>query len=530
MGLSEAITAAAEALSRQPLSSIIPKQQNIVCLEHNSSVSQALQLLARRHILSAPLVVMPGLEDMESGSGEPPNSAPQLIGWVTVESLLRAFLAHMGEKYGKPLPRKLLLLMTMLEKEGPAFAEKLLITLTGSEDRGLLFQVHADVSLMTALRESFVPPGKPAAHRLAVFDASGAITSVVSQLDVIRFLRDHPQLLGELGSATVGQLGWAHPPAATTASAASPGASAAPSTPATAAGAASSPAAKPDTAAASAPSPTHGSSATRGSLVTVEASLPVLLAYERMVRAGVSGAPVVADSEAAIVGSGGGAAAMTSSPSSGAAGGGGGGSVGGMIANLSMSDLRNIQSQHFGILALPVGEFLALLHNTSYLGYSQRTSTQATHPFFASGPPSVMPPPHSPRLGRRHGGLHSHSLSPHRAPSASSASVSSLGGAMETGEATASESEGRGGASASGMDLERDDDVELEIRMITCTANTTFLQLLSLLSDNKVHRVYVVEAAGRAGGGQHGVARPIGVITPTDILRLLAAPATADKE
>ncbi|GLC41442.1 hypothetical protein PLESTB_001011000 [Pleodorina starrii] len=455
MVLSEALAAAEERLSKCPLSAIIPQHQNIVCLEHNNTVGAALQLLAKRHILSAPLVIMPGLEDLGGGDMagvEEAASAPQLIGWVTVESILRAFLSHLEEKHGK-LPRNMLLLMTQLEKEGPAFAEKPLITVSGSEDRGLMFQVHADVSLLTALRESFVPAGKSAAHRLAVFDPSGSITAVISQLDVIRHLREHPELLGdELASATVEQLGWAQPPGT-----GRPGSSSG--------------------SGSGGGAPAAGSGAGRP-LLTVEASLPAILAYERMARAGVSGAPVVADAEAAV-------------------GSGGGNGSGNMIANLSMSDLRNIQSQHLGILALPVGEFLALLHNTSYLGYSQRTSAQAAHPFFASGPPTMLPPP-------------SPSASPRRAPSSSGVGVGAAGGGMAEG------GEAEGGEAAAAA---------VGIRMITCGPETTLLQVLSLLSDNKVHRVYV----GAPNGGQGPLLKPMGVITPTDILRLLTAGKAARK-
>lgn len=45
---------------------------------------------------------------------------------------------------------------------------------------------------------------------------------------------------------------------------------------------------------------------------------------------------------------------------------------------------RGIQPDHFGVLALPVAEFLAVRHGTSYLGYSQQSSKEAAHPFFAS--------------------------------------------------------------------------------------------------------------------------------------------------
>jgi 5'-AMP-activated protein kinase regulatory gamma subunit len=40
----------------------------------------------------------------------------------------------------------------------------------------------------------------------------------------------------------------------------------------------------------------------------------------------------------------------------------------GLIANLSASDLRGVTPEHFGMLGLPVAEFLALLHGTSYAG------------------------------------------------------------------------------------------------------------------------------------------------------------------
>lgn len=64
--------------------------------------------------------------------------------------------------------------------------------------------------------------------------------------------------------------------------------------------------------------------------------------------------------------------------------------------------------------------------------------------------------------------------------------------------------------------------------------------MISLLADNKVHRVYVVrqqparpppqQQAEGGGGGGHGhhvptVLIPVGVITPTDILRLLLSGA-----
>ncbi len=88
-------------------------------------------------------------------------------------------------------------------------------------------------------------------------------------------------------------------------------------------------------------------------VISVSPHVPTLIAYQKMLDAGVSGAAVTAD-------------------------------TGELIANLSLSELRAIQPEHFGALALPVGEFLALLHGTVYVGYSAFTSSAAKHPFFAS--------------------------------------------------------------------------------------------------------------------------------------------------
>eukprot|EP01026_Neomeris_dumetosa_P084093 TRINITY_DN981_c0_g1_i1.p1 TRINITY_DN981_c0_g1~~TRINITY_DN981_c0_g1_i1.p1 ORF type:complete len:694 (-),score=77.01 TRINITY_DN981_c0_g1_i1:202-2034(-) len=44
-------------------------------------------------------------------------------------------------------------------------------------------------------------------------------------------------------------------------------------------------------------------------------------------------------------------------------------SIGAIIGNFSVSELRTILAEHFGSLSLPVGEFLALEHGTEYSGY-----------------------------------------------------------------------------------------------------------------------------------------------------------------
>lgn len=276
-------------------------------MEHNQNVGDALKLLARHNILSAPLVVSPGLEDIESL--EPTGTSASLVGWLDIKDVIKAFLAFLHEDRPQ-LPTNMLALMTELEKQGPAFASKMLITIVGSEDRGLVYQTDAEASVLTAIRDMFLgqPDGGALVHRLAIFDAHGDITRIVSQMDVLRLLRQHLAELGGCADQSLEQLGLY----------------------------------KLDMSA---------------EVVRLQPVTPTLLAYKQLADAGVTGAPVVS-------------------------------ADGLLIANLSISDIRGIQPDHFGVLALPVAEFLAVKHGTSYLGYSQHSSNSARHPFFASGPPS----------------------------------------------------------------------------------------------------------------------------------------------
>ncbi len=51
-------------------------------------------------------------------------------------------------------------------------------------------------------------------HRVALFDSSGHVTTVISQTDIVRWLAAHAGggTLGGLAGATIGQLGWGSKP------------------------------------------------------------------------------------------------------------------------------------------------------------------------------------------------------------------------------------------------------------------------------------------------------------------------------
>lgn len=88
----------------------------------------------------------------------------------------------------------------------------------------------------------------------------------------------------------------------------------------------------------------------RPPVFTVDPHVPTLLAFHAMAQQGISGAPVVT-------------------------------AEGDLVANISISDLRSLTPEHFGVLALPVAEFLAVSHGTAYLGYA---TDKQRHPFFGS--------------------------------------------------------------------------------------------------------------------------------------------------
>lgn len=208
-----------------------------------------------------------GISLAEEGGAALPEPAPTLLGWLDTGDLLSAFLQHLedhlasdeapvpsssssaaaavegegggagggtGENNNKKkkkreLPTRMLELMTLLEKLGPSFAAKKLITVSGGQDRALVFSATAGSSLLEAMRDLFLPAsngddnegggGKPSSsssastprvvHRVAVFDGHGAITHVISQLDVLRFLAKHKERWsgGALGGESIAELG-----------------------------------------------------------------------------------------------------------------------------------------------------------------------------------------------------------------------------------------------------------------------------------------------------------------------------------
>ncbi len=112
--------------------------------------------------------------------------------------------------------------------------------------------------------------------------------------------------------------------------------------------------------------------------------------------------------------------------------------TGELVANLSISDFRQMEPTHFGALALPGAEFLSLLHGTAYFGYYAGQSPHTSHAFFQ------IP-------------------------------------CRKVGQA-----------------------------MVFCTPDTTYGEVLSYFVQHRIHHIYIIDEKNR----------PVGIITPTDVIRI----------
>lgn len=124
-----------------------------------------------------------------------------------------------------------------------------------------------------------------------------------------------------------------------------------------------------------------------------------------------------------------------------------------------------------GVLALPVAEFLAVKHGTSYLGYSQHSSKGAAHPFFASRLKSGMPRPAGADAADAEAAAVAAAAGGSAAAAAAGEELEQSGsGLARTGSGAVA---GAHKKHSHGRDLSTSEDVPL----ITCTGSATLLQV-----------------------------------------------------
>lgn len=315
------------------------KPQHVVTLNHDDTLSDSLEKLARHRILGAPVLIQPDplhADEMHHDvhyDDSVGRERPVLLGFFDVGDALRALVKALppddrrdegvpasdpGSAPSVPrLPkghRNVLSWMRVLDSVERKVSDTRLISLLG-DDAELLFRAALDAkghSLGRVIREGFLnnKSANGAVHRVAIFDASGEIERIVSMSDAVRYLAVNVERLGGMADASLRDLGLA--------------------------------------------AETAAREKKKKKLIAVPPTTPAIEAFARMCDERVSGVGVLDDR-------------------------------GSLIANLSVSDVRCIQPEHFGILGLPAAEFLALLHGTSYAGFSGAgtPSDVISNPFFA---------------------------------------------------------------------------------------------------------------------------------------------------
>jgi len=395
-----------------------------MCNRSNNIYS--LQVLASHRILSAPVVS--GKKGAGSGAGSNKaleesscsegGSTPgsrlirdRLQGFIDIRDILSSFLLEIDLK--ELQNAKMLKRMRVLEEKGQEFACKAIQELKSLGSDGWFYDLEETkhASILEIIMDGFLNLGnKPAdafggsrrrrvVHRLALCGGDGALTNVVSQSDVARFLFENLSEFGGLGDETAEELGFVR-------------------------------------------GPEH--------VVKVAPECPALDAMILMEERDISAVAVV-------------------------------NSVGSIIGNFSISELRNIMSEHFGSLALPVGEFLALEHGTEYAGYA--ITREGSSP--GSGGGNTM------------------------------SSMKSNNDIVPMGTSPGSRPSGAGFKFAQDREMRRRDSApghEVGQNLITCSPDSPLSDILSTIVHNRLHRVYICSDD----------MVPCGVITLTDLLRKMA--------
>jgi len=355
-----------------------------------------------------------------------------------------------------------------LGKLGTKFLEQKLINVLGNDGDLLWAGFYGTKTLLDVCTASGLlnttpyRPGvfSPSSHRIAVFSSDGSINNIVSQSDIIRFLQRHRNdIPKELLNETVENLFY-------------------------------------DGDIKKQPS---------GSVHVVPSTLPAIQALAKLHEMDVSALGVVSDE-------------------------------GILLSNLSASDLRGIDTDHLEWLALPVGQYLSIVHARDAEEKREKkrrismdapppsaatTAAQASPRRVAFEDPSAAASAGFPAAATTNAG---HGGSSSVAAAASAASS----GPSRTALASSMLQQGGSGAHVRRLSFE-DERVlqEARRRLFPITTQissrrqaidamrveptSTLGDVLRIVAENHIHRVYVVDSIGRA----------LGVIANTDILRML---------
>ncbi|KAK9901266.1 hypothetical protein WJX75_003216 [Coccomyxa subellipsoidea] len=203
--------------------STLLRERPLVVLKQETTVELALQTLAGRKILSAPVVGPP--EGVDPSTFTTNTAGQDVVCFVDIRDILVSFLKELDDDIVHKA--KMLKRMQVLEEKGTDFATRPLRSLPVIGGDGTFFQNRAAaMTLHELIHDAFLYSQETKAifggsathrvvHRVALFDKESKITHIISQSDIASFLYEHRQLLGGLGHKTAKELGWANLPVIT---------------------------------------------------------------------------------------------------------------------------------------------------------------------------------------------------------------------------------------------------------------------------------------------------------------------------
>ena len=176
----------------------------VVVIETTCSVGEALGRLAASHITSAPLVTP------SSGA----DSGYRVLAFMSVRDILRHFTTSARDAV-PPSPH-LLQRMAALSALGHSLAGEHALSLHVQDDGDMLYASATPTTTMLdvvrggLLRGPAQRPALLARHRVGVFDSHGHVTDIISQSDVVAWLRSlGPEVLGPVAGQSLHALGLA---------------------------------------------------------------------------------------------------------------------------------------------------------------------------------------------------------------------------------------------------------------------------------------------------------------------------------
>ena len=186
--------------------------RGVVTLRHDTTIADALQTLSSEHILSAPVVIASDPldtrvpDDFDDGGNREPMET--LVGFFDVHDAVRAFVEAIPSEVDET-SKSFLYWMKSISAVEDEIAARKLITVLGY-DAELMYTPNARAtSVYDLIVNGFRVSTGSLRHRVALFDAHGALNRIISQTDVFHWLAQHDRNLPQtLESYTWRQLGF----------------------------------------------------------------------------------------------------------------------------------------------------------------------------------------------------------------------------------------------------------------------------------------------------------------------------------